>query len=367
MPTPADAEPVICAIRLGWAVSELRGRLRPGAKLITIAPLTGHLRDDHALPLGGERTLVEQLIEAEAVVCSLAGQLGLDVDVNELTAQAEESGTLASRRLVELAKALSRAREQEDGPGVEQQRESAWEEIADFLYLWDAKIQDKLAGATFSLATGYQLGRGLGEITWLDPTQAAPDVATSWTFVLGDLRVATLKRLAERLADYFQPFAARGVSSSLDLWHRAAADASTRERDSTRTALVGQTKRWRDLLLTGLDPTTLLPPERFLARARQLRSVLKSFWPELVAGGGFALLAALGGAWLSSAGNGHGWATLISVLGALGVTASTLLAKAKNEAHDLVGQLRSAFDADLVLDAMTISPFPETRPWWKLW
>lgn len=367
MATPVDAEPVICALRLGWAVSELRGRLRPGAKLIEVAPLGGHLRDDHALPLGGERTVVEQLIESEAVVCSLAAQLELDVDINELTSQAGKAGTLASQRLLELAKALSRSREDEDGPGVEQQRERAWDEMADFLYLWDAKIQDQLAGGTFSLTSGYQLGRGLGEITWLDPAQAAPNVATSWTFVLGDRRVATLKRLAERLADYFQPIAARGVSSSLDVWHRAAGDDGIRDRDTTRTALVAQTKRWRDLLLTGLDPITLLPPDRFLARARQLRSVLKSFWPELVTGGGFAVLAALGAASLASAGNHDGLATLISILGALGVTTSTLLAKAKNQAHDLVGQLRTAFDTDLVLDAVTVSPFPEAKPWWKLW
>jgi len=352
---------------LGWAVSELRGRLRPGETLISIAPLTGRLRDDHALPLGGERNVIEQLIEAEAVVCSLAGQLELDVDINELTVQAGKSGTLTSERLVELAKALSHARQLQDGPGVEQQREHAWEAIADFLYRWDARIQDKLAGAAFSLASGYQLGRGLGEIAWLDPTQTAPDVATSWTFVLGNPRVPTLKRLGERLAVYFEPFAARGVSSSLDLWQRAAADADTRDRDSTRLALVAQAKRWRDLLLTGLDPKMLLPPDRFLARARQLRSVLKSFWPELVAGGGFAVLAALGAASLAGAGGGHAWAALISVLGALGFTTSTLLAKAKSEAQDLVGQLRAAFDADLVLAAVTISPFGEKKPWWKLW
>src|SRR6266545_1276439 len=122
MPVPTDAEPVICAIRLGWAVSELRGRLRPGARLITVAPLTGHLRDDHALPLGGERTVVEQLIEAEAVVCSLAMQLALDVDVNELTAQASTSGMLASQRLLELARAPNRPRNRKGGPGIEQQR-----------------------------------------------------------------------------------------------------------------------------------------------------------------------------------------------------------------------------------------------------
>src|SRR6266571_4034342 len=187
-----DTVPVICALRLGWAVSELRGRLRPGEKLIKVTPLGGRLRADHALPLGGERTVTEQLIEAEAVVCSLANQLELDVDVSELTGQGRKSGTVASVRLVELAKALSRARDLPDGANTDQKGRQAWDDIADFLYLWDAKIQDKLAGAAFTSASAYQLGRGLGEITWLDPTQTDPDVATSWTFVLGQLRVETL-------------------------------------------------------------------------------------------------------------------------------------------------------------------------------
>jgi len=180
------------------------------------------------------------------------------------------------------------------------------------------------------------------------------------------LRVATLKRLAKRLADYFRPHTGPGLSSSLDLWQRAAADAELRERASTRTSLVLQTKRWRDLLLTGLDPKTLLPPGRFLGRARQVRRLLQAFWPEVLVGGSFALLVALGAAWLASTGNHHGWATLMSVLGAIGLTSSTLLAKAKNEAQDLVGHLRSALDADLVRDAVTITPFPE-KPWWHFW
>ncbi len=353
MAAPADADRVICALRLGWAVSELRGRLRPGEKLVSVQPQSGGLRADHALPLGGERTVVEQLIEAETVVCSLAQKLSLDVDLG--------SGALASQRLVELSKDLSRARETKQGA------DTAWNELAGFLYSWDARIQDQLAGDAFSFTSAYQLGRGLGDIAWLDPTQTTADVATSWTFVLGDLRVRTLKRLGVRLADYFQPHTGRGLSASLDVWQRAAADDGVRGKKEARNALVAQTKRWRDLLLTDLDPTTLLPPERFLARARQVRTIVHSFWPELLVGGAFALLAALGAAWLASSGSHHGVATLMSVLGAIGLTSSTLLAKAKNEAQDLVGHLRAKLDADLVRDAVTVSPYPQESPWWHFW
>src|SRR5205807_6140595 len=135
-----------------------------------------------------------------------------------------------------------------------------------------------------------------------------------------DLRVGTLTRLVERLSDYFQPFTARGVACSLKVWHRAAADCNMCADERTHTALIAQTKRWRDLLLTGLDPITLLPPERFLARARQVRTVIKSFWPELALGGVFALAAAAGGALLVGASSHRGWATFLSVLGAAGIT-----------------------------------------------
>jgi hypothetical protein len=362
LPYPIDALQVMCAMRLGWAMSELRGRFRPGSKLISVTPQSGRLRGDHALPLGGERTVVEQLIEAEAVVSSLAGRLEVDVDVNQLVDEDEKSGVLTSQRLAVLAKTLSGARK---NGGSEEQQAKAWDDLADFLYLWDAKIQDELAGDAFSVSSAYQLGRGLGDIAWLDPGQTAPDVATSWSFVLGELRVATLKRLVFRLADYFQPHSGSAVGYSLTIWQQAAADTGVREQPSTREDLVLQTKRWRDLLLTGLDPTTLLPRNRILGRLRQVRTLLHAFWPEILIGAVFAVLIALGVAWLIT--SKHPWlATFASVFGAIGLTTSALLAKAKDEAQNLVGHLRAVLDADLLKAAVTVSPFPE-EPWWHFW
>jgi hypothetical protein len=176
----ADADDVLVALRLGWAVAELRGRLRPGDKLIAIEPLSTQLRDQHALPLGGERKELEQLIEAETVLAALAARLTLDFACSELTGQGSAGGQLASVRLVELAKALSRA-----GAG---DRDAAWDTMAEFLWAWDARIQDELAGRSFATASAYQLGRGMAEIAWLDPCKTAPDEATSWTFVLGGRR-----------------------------------------------------------------------------------------------------------------------------------------------------------------------------------
>ena len=75
-----------------------------------------------------------------------------------------------------------------------------------------------------------------------------------------------------------------------------------------------------------------------------------------------------GGAAVLATSDKHGWATLISVLGAIGATSSALLAKAKNEALGVAAHLQAKLDADLVRDAVIVSPFPEDRtPWWHFW
>jgi hypothetical protein len=341
--TPKDQSQVLCALRLGWAFSELRGRLRPGAKLVKIEPASGALRAEHALPLGGERTEPEQLIEAEAVVVALAEQLQLDLKLSELTGQ-PKTKELTQARLEKLSKAWHA-----DGA-------QAWDDIAKFLYAWDAKMQDELAGVGFAVASAYQLGRGLGEIAWLDPTKSAAGDATSWTFVLGDRRVHTLERLVKRLAAYFQPFTAAGVASSLALWGSAAAKAEQTPSAEVQERLLGQTRRWSDLLLTGLDPTTLLSRTTLVARARQLRQVLRSFWLELTVGAVSALAAAAGAALLATKPKSHGLAAFVGVLGAFGFTASGALARAKSQAQALIDQLRAALDADLVEQAVVLPP-----------
>jgi hypothetical protein len=349
---PTDADRVLAALRLGWAVSELRGRLRPGEKLIEIKSLEG-VRTAHALPLGGERTPVEQLIEAEAVVCSLAGRLEVDSNVNEFRDADGSISQAASERLVELSKGLSSGRVD-------------WDEMGGFLYQWDAKIQDELAGDAFNVAGAYQLGRGLGEIAWLDPTQASADESTSWAFVLSERRAGTLQRLVKRLAEYFQPLTAAGVARGLGLWAETVKPGELRDDAACRKRLIEQTKRWRDVLLTGLDPATLLPPSKFLARARQIRHVLRSFWLELTIAAVGALLTALAAALLASTDN-HSLGAFLGVLGLSGITTSGIVAKARTQALALLGKLREALDADLIVDAAVVQPRPpEQKPWWRL-
>lgn len=64
------------AVRAGWLMAELRGRLRPGGP----SPETPHLdRADHVLPLPSERTPTEQVIETRRALAALATALGVSV------------------------------------------------------------------------------------------------------------------------------------------------------------------------------------------------------------------------------------------------------------------------------------------------
>ena len=74
--TLEDAHDVLSALRLGWAVAELRGRNRPAGPLGDGARLPD--RVDHPLPLRIERGPTELRIAAQAVVAALAMALHVD-------------------------------------------------------------------------------------------------------------------------------------------------------------------------------------------------------------------------------------------------------------------------------------------------
>ena len=61
------------AVRAGWLMAELRGRLRPDGP-----PLGGPSLDrvQHTLPLPSERSATEQIIQARRVLADLAGTFG---------------------------------------------------------------------------------------------------------------------------------------------------------------------------------------------------------------------------------------------------------------------------------------------------
>jgi hypothetical protein len=75
-PVFGDADDVLSAIRLGWAMAETRGRNRPDAPPGESAGLPKG--SDHALPLRIERTPTELRIEAQVLVVGLAKHLRVD-------------------------------------------------------------------------------------------------------------------------------------------------------------------------------------------------------------------------------------------------------------------------------------------------
>ncbi len=76
MAAPDDAEHVLCALRLGWFLAEVRGRNRPGGQPGVSVSMPEN--DDHALPLRIERSATELRIEAQKVVAQLAVHLEVD-------------------------------------------------------------------------------------------------------------------------------------------------------------------------------------------------------------------------------------------------------------------------------------------------
>jgi hypothetical protein len=76
MAAPDDSGAVLKALRLGWYVAEVRGRNRPGPQ--PGASVTLPARAESALPLRTERTATELRIEGQAVLMSLATDVGVD-------------------------------------------------------------------------------------------------------------------------------------------------------------------------------------------------------------------------------------------------------------------------------------------------
>lgn len=343
-PVP-EPEAVLQALRFGWAIAELRGRIRQAPPSEQPPP-----RPEHALPLAGERTWEEQTIETASVLACLADELGLDVGLDTLSGQ-DGDGKVTAQLGILRAK-LDRARSDHDEAGAH----VLWEDACKLFYAWDAKVQDTLAGESFAVASGYQLGRGLAEVYWaLDTRTGAPDVR-SWEVLLGSVRVGEVRQLLKRLSAYFLPGVSVALEASLAAWQEVAADASLRARAETYEQLHEQLHVWHDALLIGQTPEARLAPKDLIARARRIGPIVRAFLPEasvalasLVAAGIAAGLFAIGG-------HTPALAPVLAVVSLFGVTSAGALAKAKDEAHSLFAQLQQAMNADLLEVALTLPP-----------
>lgn len=344
-PPAPEAGRVLQGLRFGWAIAELRGRLGQGPP-----PAPPPARVEHALPLADERTWPEQTLETASVLEHLADELGINVPLETLSGQEGEGS--AAAHLAVLRRRLGQARKEHDEDRVR----IAWEDACKLFYAWDAKVQDTLAGESFAVASGYQLGRGLAEAFWaLDTERTAPDLR-SWEVLLGPARLDELSQLLTRLTAYFPAGVSVAVEASLTAWGEVAADPAVRARPQTYGQLHEQLRLWHDALLVGQTPEARLAPGDLLARARRIGPVLRAFVPEASVALVSLLLAGAAAGLFAVGGETPALAPVLAVVGAFGITSAGALAKAKDAAHSLFAQLRQAMNTDLLRQALTVPP-----------
>ncbi|MCU1658152.1 MAG: hypothetical protein JWO57_2808 [Pseudonocardiales bacterium] len=361
-------ERVAVAVRLGWYLAEVRGRNwwrahRPTTEGLPADP-------DHPLPLRPQRTFAESRRQAfDALVC-----LSEQLDVTAPPAIDDPAtGAPFAPRLAVLMAGLdadggARLNPPQPGDGVDPaERERAWREVAELIYDWDAAIQDRLTARDDMLACGYLLGRGMAEIYWAlapssDQARAGGSAdgsaasAGSWAFLLNPARRHELSRMAGRIAPFLSPLTPVAVSGSLEAWGCVAAEPNWCGRDDAPTHLYEQLRRWYQLLVLGQDPATLVRPSTILHGKRTTLRVFRAFWPQLLVGAASVAAVAVFVLLLTSDRGNPAIKTLLALVGTIGLSASTLAAKAKSASQSLLTRLRQSAYSDLVAIEVTTVP-----------
>jgi hypothetical protein len=291
-----------------------------------------------------ERTGPELRIEAQAILCKLADDLGVDA----VTVDGEKQ----SRTTVidQQARALAQAT-----PGGQAAAE-AWDALAATLFNLDAHAQDTLAAASDMWSAAYQLGRGLAEVYWaLDPAAACdPLTPDCWEFLLGEHRCAELTALAGRLSAYFNPYCCPAIAGTIRLWQSVAGDRQWRK--DAQGYLFQQLRRWHGLLILGQDPSTLIKPYTLVKNWRTSLHVLRALWVQLVTAV-ISLVLVIAVITLIAAGSSTPFVkSLLGVLGAVGLTTAAFQTRLKSTAQSLLTRLRQDTYTDLVAGAIAIAP-----------
>jgi hypothetical protein len=339
--TPDDPSSVVAAFRFGWAIAELRGRYRPGVSHVEeLPPGPAVKRTEHALPLASERSPKEQRIEVFKIVAGLSEQL-------DLTFTDADGATMASKL---------------DGPirelDKEPEKHTAWNQLTETFYEWDAQVQDGLAMQPLRSAA-YQLGRGLAETYWeLDPDVADALDSRSWDVVLGEPRRLALKRSTARLSAYLEPLTIPAVCESLDAWGEVASEPAWRQQPNARRFLFRQGLLWRDLVRGERRPEDLTLTRGVIGRIGMILPVLRAFWPQILIGVLAVAALVVGASQLAAETGSKSGNTLLSILGGLGLTSASLYARAKAAATSTFDALRRAFEAERVGAAATLRPKP---------
>jgi hypothetical protein len=373
-PTTFELVRIRAALNLGWLMAELRGRLRYGhVEPPGTVDYQFPREQFHALPIGGEHSLVEQQIAARVAAGDLAAQFGLDDPVPN---RKEPSASEAVRKLaMDLEDAVADAEEhghhvaRPDRYPAGSEVGNAWEAAAEAIYYWDAQIQDGLS-VSAELHAAYQLGRGLSEAFWaLDPETPAPTTKPtlqstaspphpgSWEFLLGPRRQLMLGDYLKLLEGALTPLTGPAVRGPLTRWCKLVADGQVRNRSQDALqALRGQLQNWREVLLGSRDPVSFAKHFGLRQALRQALRVVQTLPLEtILLTVGIALMA-VAGYFLGSDTSKRGTAVLASVLGFFGVTGAGLLARAKAQAAVLGVHLREAFYRDIVEAQATVLP-----------
>jgi hypothetical protein len=343
--SPPDLSVVRYAFRLGWAVSELRGRYRPD-RFGQRDPGHGQVfvRNGHELPLASERSPAEirrELIETVDYLCPTV--------------------SLTDERTTAIWDVLKSSLEGFEAKGVD--HDALWPSMAHRFYELDAHIQDTLV-LQASQANGYQLGRGLADTYWALQPACAPNAMGSWEFLLGPDRCATLDRLAARLTSYIGSQVLAAIDGPLESWSELAANHDRRDKSAVQADLYHQGLLWRDLIRGERSTADLQPPGKTKTSATAeawkdlglYRTAAVSLKAPLI-GAIISIVLLVAGASLLAEGSGStAITTVVGILGALGLTNAGLYARAKAEVTSLVTNLSQTVETERIRQAANYCP-----------
>jgi hypothetical protein len=371
------------ALRMGWVLAELRGRLDPACaykpQCVTAAPTL-------VLDAAGERNAVESQIEATKILSSLGNLELTKIDIKTLSRKdkwgeipsggptlttsdmlrylvcglisASASGSAADH-ITDIQATLTTKAPTDAQLALG--KYYWWRRAQWFLWAWDEALQDELSADKFGTASAYELGRGLSESFW-SLNREITDAHAQWGFLLGERRVKALCDLAQRLAPVFNVYTAPAVVASVTKWGEVVKGLEKRPENYPHPvrALEQQARVWRDLLVTGRDPLTLVDPDKLEAVARDPRPIIKAFRWELLAALVLAAGLALSLTYFSSEAR-----SALAALAAVGISASAIVSWIKSRAQSVASRIGSAVDQSVVNDAVTCTPESTVPTGWR--
>jgi hypothetical protein len=163
--------------------------------------------------------------------------------------------------------------------------------------------------------------------------------------------VTAFHDLLRRLGPVFSDYAAGGVEFSITKWAKVAEAPASYDRADL--AIAQQVAVWRDLLVTGRDPLTLVESKRLETVARDPRPILKAFVWEIVAALAMAALFGLALAYWGGATK-----TVVAALATVGISVSAILSWIKSRAQSVAARVGTAVNQSIVNDTVTVLPKP---------